>query len=260
MVYTLADIVHHRFFVPTPAKSATATAASVLYEQMRRDILAGRLEPGRKLQIEALAEMYAVGQTPLREALNRLTSDGLVERRENRGFAVTSISAADLIEITKTRCWLEQVALRESIGAKSELWEEQLILAYHRLSKTPRSLSTTQYDINPEWELRHHAFHSALIGACGSRWLLSFCEQLAEQLYRYRQLSVRRAFPKRQEVDEHKAILDAALAGDAATVSGYLNAHYRKTADIILQDQSLFRDGAAVAVDWEAPPARLPQP
>jgi DNA-binding GntR family transcriptional regulator len=231
----------------------------VLYDQMRTDILGGRLEPGRKLQIESLAEMYAVGQTPLREALNRLTSDGLVERRENRGFAVTSISAADLVEITKTRCWLEQIALRESIAAKSEQWEEALVLAYHRLSKTPRSLSAEHYESNPEWETRHRAFHATLISACGSRWLISFCDQLADQLYRYRQLSVRRAFPKRQEVDEHKAILDAALAGDAATVTGYINSHYRKTADIILQDQSLFRDGPPVAVDWDAPPARSRQ-
>jgi DNA-binding GntR family transcriptional regulator len=244
----------------TVTSKSTATAASTLYEQMRADILAGRLEPGRKLQIEALSEHYQIGQTPLREALNRLTSDGLVERRENRGFAVTSISAADLIEITKTRCWLEQIALRESIAAKSEQWEEELLLAYHRLSKTPRSLSSEHYESNPEWEERHRAFHRVLISACGSRWLLSFCDQLADQLYRYRQLSVRRAFPKRQETDEHKAILDAALAGDVDTVTGYINSHYRKTAEIILMDKSLFRDADLVAgIDWDAAPVtRLP--
>jgi DNA-binding GntR family transcriptional regulator len=236
--------------------SSGATTASTLYDQMRTDILDGRLEPGRKLQIEALSDLYQVGQTPLREALNRLTSDGLVERRENRGFAVTSISAADLVEITKTRCWLEQIALRESIAAKSEQWEEELVLAYHRLAKTPRSLSTERYESNPEWEERHRAFHRALISACGSRWLLSFCDQLADQLYRYRQLSVRRAFPKRQEVDEHRAILDAALAGDVDTVTGFINGHYRKTAEIILADRSLFRDAAATpSIDWEAAPS-----
>lgn len=242
----------------SPTKPSTsATAASTLYEQMRTDILDGRLEPGRKLQIEALSEHYGIGQTPLREALNRLTSDGLVERRENRGFAVTSISAADLVEITKTRCWLEQIALRESIGAKSDQWEEELLLAYHRLSKTPRSLSADHYENNPEWEVRHRAFHRVLISGCGSRWLVSFCDQLSDQLYRYRQLSVRRAFPKRQERDEHQAIVDAALAGDVDTVTGYINAHYRKTAEIILTDQSLFRDAEIVpAIDWEAAPTR----
>jgi DNA-binding GntR family transcriptional regulator len=237
----------------THAKTAgTATAASTLYERMHVDILAGRLEPGRKLQIEALSEHYGIGQTPLREALNRLTSDGLVERRENRGFAVAAISAIDLIEITKTRCWLEQIALRESIAAKSEQWEEALLLAYHRLSKTPRSLSTEHYEGNPEWEERHRAFHRALISGCGSRWLVSFCDQLADQLYRYRQLSVRRAFPKRQEVDEHRAIVDAALAGDVAVVTAHVNQHYRKTAEIILADRSLFTEPAVHGIDWEA--------
>jgi DNA-binding GntR family transcriptional regulator len=258
---------HAPVYLPHPLLSTTltvdmktpcsATAASTLYEEMRTDILAGRLQPGRKLQIEALSDHYGVGQTPLREALNRLTSDGLVERRENRGFAVAPISAIDLVEITKTRCWLEQIALRESMSAKSDKWEEALLLAYHRLAKTSRSLSTECYESNPEWEQRHRDFHRALISGCGSRWLFSFCEQLADQLYRYRQLSVRRAFPKRQEGDEHRKIVDAALAGDVATVTAYLNNHYRKTAEIILADRSLFADSTFENIDWDAAPTGL---
>jgi DNA-binding GntR family transcriptional regulator len=233
--------------------AAVGTAASALYDQMREDLLAGKLEPGRKLQIEFLAEQYRAGHTPLREALNRLTSDGLVERRENRGFVVAGISAQDLIEITKTRFWLEQIALRESIAARSVQWEEGLVLAYHRLSKTPRSMKQEHYESNPEWERLHRAFHRALISGCGSRWLILFCEQLADQLYRYRQLSVRRAFPKRQEIDEHKAILDAALNGDIDTVTAHIRDHYQKTADIILMDKSLFSDvSPALQVDWKS--------
>ncbi|MBN9114782.1 MAG: GntR family transcriptional regulator, partial [Pandoraea sp.] len=75
---------------------SNVTLATNLYDRMRADLLAGKLEPGRKLQIEFLCDQYQAGQTPVREALNRLTSDGLVERRDQRGFAVTGISAADL--------------------------------------------------------------------------------------------------------------------------------------------------------------------
>ncbi len=63
-----------------------------------------------------LMETYQTGQTPLREALNRLTSDGLVEVREQRGFYVRDISRAELAELTKTRCWVESLALREIHG------------------------------------------------------------------------------------------------------------------------------------------------
>ena len=96
----------------------TATRATSLFDQLRGDLLGGEFEPGAKLAIEALAERYQTSATPLREALNRLVADGLVERREQRGFVVSGISADDLAEITKTRCWLEEIALRESIAAR----------------------------------------------------------------------------------------------------------------------------------------------
>ncbi len=224
-----------------PAGHPNATLATSLYDRIRADLLAGGLEPGRKLPIEFLSERYGAGQTPLREALNRLTADGLVERREQRGFAAASVSAIDLAEITKTRCWVEEIALRESMAARSAAWEEELILALHRLNKTPRSLSDTQYEENPEWERLHRAFHHTLISGCGSRWLVAFCEQLADQLYRYRQLSVHRIYPNRHERDEHRAMLDAILAGDANAAVSMLQAHYRKTAEIILDDPMMFR-------------------
>jgi DNA-binding GntR family transcriptional regulator len=227
--------------VPTAASATgAATLATNLYDRMRADLLAGKLVPGRKLRIEFLCDHYGMGQTPVREALNRLTSDGLVERREQRGFAVANISADDLREITKTRCWLEEVALREAFASASTAWEEQLVLAYHRLSRVPRSLSATEFQGNPEWERVHREFHRTLIGGCGSSWLVAFCEQLADQSYRYRQLSVRRIYPKRHEGKEHQALLQAVIERDVVTAIELLKAHYQITADIILADADLF--------------------
>ena len=119
----------------TFASTSSATRATSLYEQLRSDLLAGQHEPGSRLAIEALGAHYATSQTPLREALNRLVADGLVQRREQRGFAVAAISPADLDEITRTRCWLEEIALRESIAARSTAWEEALVLAHHTLAR-----------------------------------------------------------------------------------------------------------------------------
>jgi DNA-binding GntR family transcriptional regulator len=229
----------------SPAGSGAATLATSLYDRIRKEVLSGKLEPGRKLQIDFLCERYGAGQTPLREALNRLTSDGLVERHEQRGFAVTPVSRDDLIEITKTRCWLEEVALRESLANRTAAWEEALVLAHHRLGKTTRSTSTEGYEEDPQWASLHAAFHHALIGGCQSRWLIAFCEQLADQLYRYRQLAVRLSYPNRHEWEEHQAIFDAVLKGDADEAVRHLTAHYRETADIILADERLFGPPAA---------------
>ena len=225
----------------TPAAATGAsTRATDLYDQLRSDLLDGVLEPGKKLATEALCERYLTSQTPLREALSRLVADGLVDRREQRGFAVSDISSADLAEITQTRCWLEEIALRQSILAHDKRWEENLVLAHHRLARTPRSLAEDHFQDNPEWEPLHRAFHRALIAGCGSRWLLSFCDQLADQHHRYRRLSAPRAFAKRGVKNEHQQLMQAAVAGQTEEAVALLKAHFERTARIILDDPKLF--------------------
>ncbi|MBL8671756.1 MAG: GntR family transcriptional regulator [Alphaproteobacteria bacterium] len=226
------------------------TLATAVYERLRADILQGALPPGAKLRIEVLRERYGAGGTPVREALNRLTSAGLVQQREQRGFIVTPVSIEELDELIKTRCWVEEVALRESIKRARPSWEEGVVLAFHRLSKTPRSASADAYVVNPEWERLHHDFHMALLADCGSRWLTAFCEQLNDQACRYRQFAVASVFPKRTEAVEHKSIMEAALAGRADEAVELLQQHYRLTGAITrdaLAQAGEAGDGAAGA-------------
>lgn len=218
---------------PGKPDSVAGTLASSVYDMMRRDILKGELPPGEKLRVEYLRDRYGVGASPIREALNRLSVDGVVMRVDQKGFRVAGVSGAELDELIKTRCWLEETAIRESIAAGDDAWEEGLVLAFHRLSKTPRSADQVAYAINPDWEILHRAFHLALIGACGSRWLISYCEQLNDLADRYRQLAIRETYPRRNELDEHKAIMDAAVSRNAERAVEGLMEHYRRTADII---------------------------
>ena len=218
-------------------RAAAPTHASSVHERLRADILSGRLPPGR-LPIRTLMERYGIGQTPLREALNRLAAAGLLRAEDQRGFAIPGISAAELEELTRTRCWLEERALRESIAAATEAWEESLLLAGHRLSRTPRTLDAGL--LNPAWEERHRDFHERLIGNCGSRWLVGFCRQLTDRHQRYRHLAAGRSIAQRDVDAEHRAILDAVLRRDADAAVALLDAHYWRTARVILADRSLF--------------------
>jgi DNA-binding GntR family transcriptional regulator len=224
----------------TSSQTPAQTQASSVYERLRADLLTARLAPGRKLQLKFLMERYQTGQTPIREALNRLTSEGLVECQDQRGFSVAGISAAELAELTKTRCWVEDLALRQAMAAATPAWEEELVVACHRLVRTPRSLSSTRYEDNPEWERVHRAFHRCLLRPCDSRSLCGFCDQLTDQLYRYRQLSVRKVYPARDINTEHEAIARAVLDGDADHAASLLRQHYQMTADVILGDPSAF--------------------
>jgi DNA-binding GntR family transcriptional regulator len=212
----------------------TPTQTSSIYERLRNDILIGRWQPDMKLGIEALRDHYATGATPLREALNRLVAEGWVMHLDQRGFAVASVSAAAFKELAETRIWVETLALAKAMQRHSTEWEERVVLALHRLSKTPRSLSDDRYEENPAWEKQHRAFHFTLIENCGSRWLLAFCEQLHDQAYRYRQLAVRAAYLERDELAEHRAVVDAIGRGDIDAATRALTAHYTRTTEFIL--------------------------
>ena len=212
----------------TKGSGSGGTLASTVYDRLRGDILDGTLKPGEKLRAETLRERYGVGNSPIREALNRLSADGLVSREDQKGFRVASVSHENLMELVKTRCWLEETALRESIAHGTDDWEEAVVLAFHRLSRVDRASPDNPDKINPEWEERHRAYHMALISACGSSWLQQFCAQLNDQANRYRQLAAYVNYPNRNELAEHEAIKDAAISRNANEAVKLLYAHYNR--------------------------------
>jgi DNA-binding GntR family transcriptional regulator len=213
--------------------SPTSTRASAVYEQLRSDIAHGVLEPGSKLRMEAMSTRYGVGASPIREALSRLSSEGLVSRTDLRGFSVAPLNWDELPILTHNRVQLESLALRESIENRNRDMEDRLVLLVHRLSRTPRSLSEEHFVTNPAWETLHFEFHQALLSRCPSRWLRAFCDSLADEAYRFRQVAVGKTFSSRNEHAEHVAIFEAAIEGRADDAVRLLSDHYTRTSQAI---------------------------
>ena len=222
---------------PVEGSASTETMASSVYEALLQDIVRGKLRPGHKLHLHTLKADYNVGNSPLRDALNRLSSNGMVVREENRGFHVSPASIAELQELVKTRCWLEEVALRESIDNADDEYDERIVLAYHRLCKA--SQKQDQGVISSELEARHSEFHQALISNCNSKFLEGFCSQLRDQTLRYRNLAAVIAYRESNEEKEHQTIRDAIFARDADQAVKLLHAHYHMTAEIVISSGSL---------------------
>ncbi|NKB53452.1 MAG: FCD domain-containing protein [Rhizobiaceae bacterium] len=216
--------------------AGSESMTSRAYMRLREDIISGALKPGRKLKIEELRRTYDVGTSPIREALSLLTSDHFVERNDQRGFRVSEVSAQEFEELLKTRCWLEERALRESIANGTAAWEERVVLANYRLSRIPRSADSDHFVANKDWEDQHKRFHMTLISECGSSMLLKFCDQLYDQNVRYRQLSGTKAYPERDIAEEHNAICDSVLARDADLAAKLLVSHYRRTSNFLGDD------------------------
>src|SRR5690606_32402754 len=105
----------------------TLTNASAAHARIRADIVCMRLRPGEKLRLEGLKSKYGYGLAPLREALSRLTSEGLVEFTDQRGFKVGKLSLQDLREVTFLRQELECLALRLAIKRGDDQWEGEVV-------------------------------------------------------------------------------------------------------------------------------------
>ncbi|MHA1564263.1 MAG: GntR family transcriptional regulator [Alphaproteobacteria bacterium] len=200
-----------------------------VFARLRNDIMTGRLEPGRKLKIEDLRREYDSGSSTLREALSTMCADGLVERLDRRGFRVADVSVSAFDEFLKTRCWLEDRAVREAIANGDTAWEEGVVLAHHRLSKTPRTTGTDLIHADDTWERAHRLFHTSIISGCGSSILIQFCHQLYDQNIRYRNIAGTSAYPRRDIATEHAGIFDAVVARNADLAVEKLIDHYNST-------------------------------
>jgi GntR family carbon starvation induced transcriptional regulator len=208
------------------------TQTTVLLERLREDLLAGGLLPGAPLRMGALRQRYGAGTTPLREALFQLVSQGLVTVEDQRGFFAARVSLEDLKDLTEQRVLIESHALRLAIDRGDLAWEARLVAAHHLLSGTP-VLETVgvQPGLSAAWAVAHRQLHRVIVEACGSLWLLRFCEVMADQSERYRRLSVR-AEPGRDVVGEHRRIVESVLRRDSDGSVTLLAEHYRRTAEL----------------------------
>lgn len=225
-------MIHHKSSDSAPEPEGPRSQTTAAYEIIRADILNGRLVPQRKLKIQELATELEVSAGAVREALSRLVPEQLVVSRDQRGFVVAPLSAADLTDLTDLRCDIEAIALRRSVELGDENWEADVLAAEHRLRSRGAGLSPTEF--KRRWTQNHAAFHTALVSACGSRRLLALHAQLYEQSERYRGLLFH--VDSARDIDaEHREIVEYALARDAEKMIAAVNDHLRKTTAFIIE-------------------------
>lgn len=220
-----------------PARDETPkTLAGRVAQQLRRDIIRHRFEPGERLQFEKLSKVYSVGTSPLREALFQVAAQGLVVAEDHKGFFVAPIQFDEMLDVSNLRANLETYAIRGAIREGREEWEVDLIAAFHRLKRAGLAVSEDQEDddLRTEWEDRHRAFHYALCKGCGSPWLLHFFDELYDHMERYRRYFWKYAERAVAADSEHEAIMKAALDRDEERAANLLQAHFEKQARLTM--------------------------
>jgi DNA-binding GntR family transcriptional regulator len=222
----------------TVSNSSAKNLSTIAFDQIRNDILLCRLRPLERLRINDLTERYAVGATAVREALSRLVTDGLVVSEDQRGFCVSPVSRAELLDLTQTRVDIETLALGKAIALGDLDWESQVISSCHRLSKTlpPDYDGSDGGGLRAQWGAAHRQFHESLVAGCNSPWLIRITQLLLDKSERYRNLSDFTTKSKMRDIVlEHQGLMAAVLERDFEKTKRMISEHFWLTTNLILE-------------------------
>lgn len=201
--------------------TADAVAAS-----LREMIINGELQAGERLVERDLAERFGISRIPMREAIQRLEREGLLDIFRNRGAVVRMLSASDVQEIYDMRALLEGDAIFRSV---KRLDDETLARAelVHRLlgeADAPRR----QGELNRE-------FHALLYGCCGNERLLKAIMELRSQVERYERLQATLLADTPSFQVEHEDILQACRERNARGARAMTVAHLESARRIVMR-------------------------
>jgi DNA-binding GntR family transcriptional regulator len=219
------------------ARSSARQSKTSVFDELRSDILAGRLEPGSKLPFASLVTRFGSSIGAIREALQRLAEQGLVISEWQQGFRVTDISPEDLADLTDARCEIEVLALRYAITNADVEWEAKAMSAHHVLNRAPMYDVKDPARFSEQWVEAHAAFHDALLVGCPNRRIRTVAMSLRESAELYRRWSAPLHDRQRDIAGEHRAIIEAVIARDSELAGNLLSAHIRRTTDKLLESQ-----------------------
>jgi DNA-binding GntR family transcriptional regulator len=201
-----------------------ATKSEFIYQQVRREIVEGQLQPGQRLRLAELAERFGISEMPVREALRRLQHDDLIQFENHRGATVSDLGLERTIEIIAVRTYLEVFALTEAVPFHDEKSIKQLraLVTSMRRIKDPDQYS----DLN-------RRFHKLLIEPCPNAFVKTEIDGLWNKVWKTRGQSIFQLVPKRlaDATREHEEIFEAIVDGKAEQARCAAMAHREQTLD-----------------------------
>ncbi len=201
---------------PRPVRSL----ADQVYEHLRTEIVSGRLTPGARVVELEVASAMGTSQGPVREALQRLEREGLVEKRSHSATFVTSVSIDEMYELFSIRSVIEGFAIRRTVKRITpEQCDqlEQLIEAMRVAGRNDDMLALTGHDLQ---------FHRLICQWSGSGTLQRSWDPLYSQTQRFVVRTHKNYFASLTDIaDTHIPIVEALRAHDAANVSRLIQEH-----------------------------------
>ena len=198
------------------------TMQEVIYEKLRQRIVSGVYEPGKRLIASDLASEFNISRMPVREALTRLGSTGLVELIPYKGAIVNELSPEEYVEIFNIRSVLEGLATRL---ACPNMREEDL----ERMKKANEEIKGMISEDDVEFQRVNRVFHSTIWNRTNSERLVSLLSDLYTEASQYRQMVFIHPDRLAEIHKEHADVLNALYAGDALLAERLVRDHYKQT-------------------------------
>ena len=207
------------------------------YQALKARLLVGDFAPGSRLGEERLADELAVSRTPIREALSRLHSEGLVERLPDGGFGPTLINLHLILELYEIRFALEQRAVRRTAGGRAAHDLDEV--AELRRDWVDLDEPTADDEVDGDFVLLDEDFHERLAGAAGNRSLVEHLHKVNERIRIVRMQDFLTAERVGLTIRQHTAILDAVLDGDGALAEQRLVGHFDESLAVVEERAAL---------------------
>ncbi|UJF17899.1 FCD domain-containing protein [Vibrio sp. SS-MA-C1-2] len=196
------------------------TKSTLVYREIKNNLMKGQYLPGEKLKISDLKAEYNFSLAPLREALSQLAAQGLLNQEINKGYSIPHLSLDDILNIKNGRVLIESEALKLSLKNGDIDWEAKLISAHHKLEKYSLAPETLE-----EWSYAHEAFHSILLSGSTNHYLINFSTQLNLALNKYRSINGSDVLIRKTLDKQHYELLQCALNRDIDKATKILVEH-----------------------------------
>ena len=208
----------------------------IVYEQLKRQILTGRITPGTRMMEVELADEMGVSRTPVREAIRKLEKEGLVTIEPRRGAYASDISVKDMVDTLEVREDLEGLA---AALAAERMTEEQI----DELVKITEGYSEAILNSDTEKIIQYdEKFHKHIVSCSGNKTLIQLSEIVQELALRFRYIYYDDFSRYENMPVEHRQIIAAITSGDADTARMSADSHVKKLKEFVIREgEEVFR-------------------
>lgn len=193
-----------------------AGLAAAIADRLRNEIVRGHREPSSALRQDGLAEAFGVSKIPVREALTRLESEGLVRLKPHHGFVVAPLCAAEAREVFFLRAAIEPAMMAEGAARAGPEADSAVRAALSAWTRAKDGVEKAD---------GNRLLHLAMAAPAAQPLGLSLLERLLVQSQRYVALHLRPEGRADRAEDEHAALVEAWLGRDLALIRALAAAH-----------------------------------